>query len=250
MINRKHKRYKPVYKKFLRLRVNVQNNEKITSFKRKKWQNFLAYLHNSNSFYRLFKPYTYNHHRVSKFASSGNSFGKKFRNDLIAKKIVNHFYGGLLLKKYLKKRIKEMYKSKKFKNSKLLCLEFFESRLDSVLYRSKFGFSMRNARQLIAHKHVKVNNKVEKNNSYILKQGDFIKIDSKAVEIVKTNLDRQPTKIINFQKNVLWPIPPSYLTINYNTMEIIFGDITNYNFSSLFPFNLDLDSVITSYYRH
>ena len=45
----------------------------------------------------------------------------------------------------------------KFKNPKFLCLEFFESRLDSVLYRSKLSFSMSNARQLIAHKHVKVN---------------------------------------------------------------------------------------------
>lgn len=250
MINRKYKRYKPIYKKFIRLRVNAKNNEKIFSFKKKKWKSFLEYLQSSSSFYRAFKPYTYNSYKVSKFASSGNSYSKKFRNDLIAKKILNSFYGELLLRKYLKKRIREMYRSKKFRNSKFLYLEFLESRLDSVIHRSKLGFSMSSARQLIAHKHVKVNNRVEHNSSYLLKQGDFIKIDLQALNAVKSSLERQPAKSIAYKKNVLWPVPPSYLTINYNTMEIIFGDITNYNFTVLFPFSISLDSIITSYYRH
>jgi len=328
MINRKYKRYKPIYKKFIRLRVNAKNNEKILSFKKKKWKSFIEYLQNSSKIYRVFKPFTYNSYKVSKFASSGNSYSKKFRNDLVAKKILNSFYGELLLGRYLKKRVREIYRSKKFRNSKFLYLEFLESRLDSVLYRSKLGFSMSNARQLISHKHVKVNNKIERNSSYILKQGDFIKIDLQALSKVKNSLERQPSKStykksrhvlspsflkINYKskflgnrldsvlyesklgfsmsnarqlishkhvkvnnkiernssyllkqgdsikidlqamneiKYVLWPIPPSYLTINYNTMEIIFGDITNFNFAIQFPFSLNLDSIITNYYRH
>lgn len=239
------KRYKPQYKKFLRLRVNPLNNNKIFKFKKKKWKTFIELLKKTNKFYKRFKPYTHYNHNASKFASQGNSYKKKFRNDLLAKKTFNYFYGGLR-KKYLKTEMTRIYKSKEFRDPMLTCIEFFESRLDSVLFRSKFCFSIKNARQLIAHKHIKVNNRIEKNKSYILKQGDFIQIDPTAITLVKNNLKKQ----FRNPSNKNWPMPPIYLIINYNTLEIIFGDIKNYNFSTLFPFKLDIHSVITNYYRH
>lgn len=239
------KRYKPLYKKFIRLKVNPLNNNKVFKFKRKKWKAFLSKLKRTNKFHTKFKPYTHYNYDASKFASQGNSYKRKFRNDLLAKKTFNYFYGGLL-KKYLKTRMTKIYKSKEFRDPLLTCIEFFESRLDSVLYRSKFCCSIKNARQLIAHKHIKVNNKIERNKSYILKQGDLIQIDSNSVELIKTNLRKQ----LQEQPNNLWPMPPFYLTINYNTLEIIFGDVKNYNFSTSFPFKLNINSVITNYYRH
>ena len=150
------------------------------------------------------------------------------------------------MKKYLKTEMARIYKSKEFRDPMLTCIEFFESRLDSVLYRSGFCYSIKNARQLIAHKHIRVNDRIEKNKSYILKQGDFIRIDSKSVALIRDNLKKQ----LNNKSERIWPIPPNYLTINYNTLEIIFGDIKNYNFSISFPFRLDVHSIITDYYRH
>jgi ribosomal protein S4 len=116
-----------------------------------------------------------------------------------------------------------------------------------VLYKSKFSPSIKNAKQLITHKHIKVNDKIEKNGSYILKQGDLISVTFKAKNIIKENLKKQ------FQERpdaILWPIPPSYLNINYNTLEILFGDIENFNFTTSFNFKIDTNSIVTEYYRH
>lgn len=287
---KKKGRHKPLYKKFIRLRTHPQNNynkllktivklesykkkgkkynevtvpisSDIPKFKKEKWSNFLNFIIRKNAmkktskfftrktgtFFTKLKPYSFNFYSTSKFASPGNSFKKKFKNNLLAKKTFNYFYGGGLLKKYLKNRMTEIYRSKKHRNPMKTCIEFFESRLDSVIYRSKFSYSMKNARQLIAHKHIKVNNQIEKNKSYILKQGDLISINTKSIEIVKKNLNKQ---FKERPDSILWPMSGNYLNINYNTLEIVFGDIKNFDFSTSFTFKLDTNSIITSHYRH
>jgi hypothetical protein len=123
-----NKKRKPMYKKFLRLKVNPLNNNKflkvdtikikkklgkkiriyqnftlIEKFKKKKWFIFINLLKRKNKFYQRLKPSTCHSYSVSKFASSGNSFKRKFRNDLLAKQTFNYMYGNLL-KKYLKKK--------------------------------------------------------------------------------------------------------------------------------------------------
>ena len=259
------KRHKPLYKKFLRLRVNPLNNNKflklkvtktqnnttkkflqIEKFKKQKWTQFLTFLKRKNKFYKRLKPYTFYSYTTSKFASTGNSFKRKFRNDLLAKKTFNYLHGGLP-KKYLKKHMAKIYKSRKLKSPIKTCVEFFESRLDVVIYRSNFSYSIKNAGQLIAHKHVKVNNRIEKNKSYILKQGDLITINPKSVDVIKENFRKQFVEKLDL---ITWPIPPSYLNINYNTLEIIFGDVENFNFATSFNLKIDTNSVVTNYYRH
>jgi small subunit ribosomal protein S4 len=274
---KKNRRHKPLYKKFLRLKINPWANNKflkvkmqlkterydkqrkllkkprikkeslqIERFKKEKWVKFLEFLKKTNKFYRKFKPYKLYSYGTSKFASQGNSFKKRFRNELIAKKTFNYQYG-VLSRKYLKDRITKIYNSENSRNPMRVSIEFFESRLDSVLYRSKFSHSVKSARQLIAHKHVKVNNRTEQNKSYILKQGDLIEINSKSITIVKANLNKQ---FKERPDSILWPMPPSYLNINYNTLEIVFGDIKNFDFSMFSTFKTNTDLVIASYYRH
>lgn len=234
--NRK-KRYKPLYKKFIQLRANVQLKKKLFNFKKKKWSTFLFFLKKQKRFGK--KPYTHYNYSISKFTSKGNSFQRKFRNDLISRKKFNYFYGGLL-RKNLKKQMTKIFCSNEKRDFKKVGLEFFESRLNSVLYRSHFCFSMRNASQLINHGHVSVNKITVKNKFYQLKQGDLIEIKPKSEKLIKNNL----------KQSDFWPIPPKYLIINYNTMQIIFGDIKNFDFSTYFPFKLDMNSVVTNYYRH
>lgn len=265
------KRCKPLYKKFLRLRVNPLGNNKflkfrvqidkklkfkkvtpikkfnpIAKFKKKKWKNFISFLIKKTKFYQRFKPYTFYSNKTSKFASPGNSFKKKFRNDLLAKKTFNYMYGGLL-KKYLKEKMAKIYHSRSQKDHTKIFIEFFESRLDAIIFKAKFSPSIKNAKQLIAHKHIKVNNKIEKNKSYILKQGDIISVRLKSREIIKENFKKQ------FRENpnlFIWPIPPNYLNINYRTLEIIVGNIKSFNFTTSFNFKIDTNAVVTSYYRH
>lgn len=280
MIPQKKNKYKLLYKKLPRLRVNPLNNnkflrlqiesetpktvqkrvgnriiettiilrrfEEVAKLKRKKWSKFLRFLIKTTKFFQKYKPYTFNHYSSYKFASQGNSFKKKFKSELLAKKTFNYFYGGLL-RKYLKKQMSEIYLSKQAKNSRNLSIEFFESRLDSVLVRARFCRTINDAKQLIAHKHIKVNKQIERNYSYILKQGDLIQIKSKSLKLVKTRLSSQFKGRFDF---VFWPIVPSYLDVNYKTFDIIFGDVKNFNFSTSFNFKNDNDLVVSSYYRH
>ena len=143
----------------------------------------------------------------------------------------------------LKKRLKKYVSiSKQHKNANSHLIEIFESKLDTVLFRSWFSPSIRKSRQMINHGYVTVNKKIIKKPSYILKKGDLIEISSKYHNILKQNLK---TKRLN---PWFWPkpIPPSYLIIKYKTMQIIFGDITNFNFSNYFPFLINPNSVLTS----
>ena len=223
------KRYKPFYKQFIRLRQNVQNRAKLFKFKKQKWQRFQKYSKNKLGFYKRFKVKDQFQLLASKFASRGNSLQRKFRNNLHQRKLFSLFYGGLN-KKYLKKSIFKAINIKNHQNSSSIdfrhnALRFFESRLETVLYRASFSLSIKEASQLILHGHVLVNGKTVKTKSYILRTNDLIEIAAKPKPrlLVKKSLDRS-----NF-----WPIPPKHLVINYKTLHIIFvySDDLNYNAS-------------------
>ena len=236
-----NKRYKPFYKQFLRLRKNVQDRPKLFKFRKQKWARFQQYSKKQLKFYRRFKIKDQLQLSVSKFASRGNSFQKKFRNNLYDRKVFSLFYGKLK-KKYLKKYILQSVRSNSSSNNRLdfryKALKFFESRLDTVLYRANFSLSIKGAAQQILHGHVLVNGTPVTTRSYILKTNDLIEITytKKSRTIVKKNLDRS-----NF-----WPIPPKHLLINYRTLQILFIYNNSSNLMPIFNHYLNIDSVITN----
>lgn len=235
------KRYKPFYKQFLRIRKNVQNRPKLLKFKKQKWERLQDFTRKQLKFYRRYKLKDQYKLKVQKFASRGNSFQKKFRNNLNERKLFNLFYGGLK-KKYLKTHINDVISKNKivgsFQTFRHQTLKFFESRLDVVLYRAKFSFSIKSSRQMIRHGHILINGITVRTKSYILKTNDIIEVayNSKSRVLVKKNLDRS-----NF-----WPIPPKHLLINYRTGQIIFVYTKNSNFLPTFDHYLNIDSVITN----
>ena len=125
------------------------------------------------------------------------------------------------------------YKISKFFNFRQCLLGFFESRLDTLLYRAKFSLSIKNARQLIKHGHVLVNNSIVRTPSYILKTDDLIEIahNIKTRKLVKTYINQS-----NF-----WPIPPKHIAVNYNTLQIIFLHEKNNNFLPHLTYHVNLD---------
>nr|QXV92937.1 ribosomal protein S4 [Nitzschia anatoliensis] len=235
------KRYKPFYKQFLRLRRNVQNRPKLLKFRRQKWVRFQQYSKNQLKFFKRFKIKDQYQLSVAKFASRGNSFQKKFRNNLYERKTFSLFYGELK-KKYLKTHILRFIKNKRvFNNSfdfRQQTLRFFESRLDTVLHRANFSLSIQSASQLVLHGHVYVNGIRIKTKSFILRPGDIIEIAStvKARNLVKNSLDRS-----NF-----WPIPPKYLVVNYKTLQILFMYTETTNLMPAFNHYLNINSVINN----
>ncbi len=64
-------------------------------------------------------------------------------------------------------------------------LSMLESRLDNVLYRSGYAFSIHQARQFVSHGHVKVNGKYVYSSCFLTKQGDEITFNGGFVSTVK-----------------------------------------------------------------
>lgn len=237
----KKRRHKPLYKKFINLRKNVQNRRKILTFKRRKWNMLIKQIKRLISYRKKnFRMYDLNRYHLPRYYK----FKRKFSYNLHTKKRFSLFYGNLL-QKYLKKQVKLSAKKTlnlqnntlKF-NRAVFLLKLLESRLDTILYRSHFVLSIRTARQLISHGHVSINNIVIKDSSYILKKGDFITLSPQIHSFIDNN----------FGNSNLWPIPPKYLQINYKTFQIIMMDnIKNTNFSLYFPFYPNLQLIIKKY---
>jgi len=58
-----------------------------------------------------------------------------------------------------------------------------ERRLDAAVYRMSFGSTMFAAKQLVSHKHIKINGKTVNIPSYRIKEGDVIELSAKAKEM-------------------------------------------------------------------
>ena len=69
-------------------------------------------------------------------------------------------------------------------------LKFLESRLDNTVYRLGIGKTRSAARQLVGHKHIKVNGEIVNIASYQLRPGDVVEVreKSKSLEAITTSL--------------------------------------------------------------
>lgn len=92
------------------------------------------------------------------------------------------------LKNYFKRAIK------KKGNTALFLAEFLEKRLDNVVYRLGFAPTRAAARQLVSHRHIKVNNETVNIPSYQVKVADKISFSNDKVlniPYVKTTLSNK-----------------------------------------------------------
>lgn len=76
-------------------------------------------------------------------------------------------------------------------------LKLIERRLDNVVYRLGWASSRPAARQLVSHRHVKVNGKVVKTPSFLVKVGDKIELEEKLRENIYVK-----KSVENFGKNI------------------------------------------------
>lgn len=217
----KKRRNKPLYKKLLPLRKNVQNRDKLLKFNKKKWQKFQRLISRLKK-KKFYDPTTY---FLSNFK---NFFSRKFKYNLQNKQRLSLYYGKLR-KSYLRKLVKSTLSEFKSENTHatVLFIEKLEMRLDTALYRAYFSYSFNHARQLISHKKVYVNNKIVQCNSYLLKKGDIITFDVKIFSLITKNI---------LKSKVLFT-PPKHFYINYRTLQIsVIEDIKVTNCSTYYPF--------------
>lgn len=239
MIFKKINKFKPLYKQFINLNENVQNRKKILNFKKQKWLKLISLIKHKRKRYKKFKPQNQTQFVVSRYPNKWNSYKKgKYRNILQTYKKFKLLYGNFTSKK-IKKFIKQALNSK-ISGVNIVFLKIFEKRLDTILYRAKFSKSIREARQLIVHGKILVNNKKIKSQCYYAKPGDLITIKVNTSYLIEKNIANA----------IIWPIPPKHLIINYKTLQIIVGAMDSNNFSSYFNFNLNLEKILVDYYKN
>lgn len=249
----KKKRFKPLYKKFNALNVNIQDKQKIVKLKKKKWKKLLFKLlklsktrklkarnlktrrwKKLNNYYKFYNQISYYMPKYKFF------FKKLFKQNLLDKKKFKLFFG-YLKQKYVKRISKLSYlqsnKVNNVYNSKMFFIKYLENRLDVILFRSCFVLSIRNARQLISHKHVLINNKVIKKSSFLLKKGDKITFNPKIHKLIKYY-----SAFSNF-----WPFPPKFLQVNYKNLNIFIVDhVNNINY---YNHQININQILNLYKR-
>ena len=100
-----------------------------------------------------------------------------FGLQLVAKQKLCLYYGNITEKQF-RKTYEEAARRKGNTAENLIGL--LESRLDAVVYRSKFAPTVFSARQFVNHGHVKVNGKRVTIPSYLVKVGDVIEVRDRA----------------------------------------------------------------------
>jgi small subunit ribosomal protein S4 len=104
-----------------------------------------------------------------------SQYGRQLRE----KQKVKRLYG--LTEKQFRRYVTSALKSRGNTGEKLLSL--LERRLDNTIYRLGFAPTRPAARQIVSHRHVLVNGKKVNIPSYMLKVGETITLDAKAIEI-------------------------------------------------------------------
>lgn len=139
-----------------------------------------------------------------KFARRASEYGQQLRS----KQKIRNMYR--MLERQFKGWVKIAMESKDETGEALL--KKLEHRLDNVVYRGGLAQSRDQARQVVNHGHILVNNKRVSIPSYIVKQGDMITV-REASKKSKYFSSLAPQWIKNHQS-------PPWLSLNADTMSV------------------------------
>lgn len=114
----------------------------------------------------------------------------EYGRQLLEKQKIKYMFGinERQMKRYFEKAVKQKG------DTALFLAQLLEKRLDNVVYRLGFAPTRASARQLVSHRHIKVNDKVINIASYQVKVGDritFRKKESTEIPYVKKMLEEQ-----------------------------------------------------------
>lgn len=103
-----------------------------------------------------------------------------YGTQLMSKQKLKGYYGNISEKQF-KSIFKEADRRKGDTSENLIGL--LEQRLDMLVYRMNFVPTVFAARQLVSHKHIKINDKTVNIPSYVVKVGDIIEVKEKSRQI-------------------------------------------------------------------
>lgn len=201
-INRKNK---PRYKSYIFLSENVYGNNKIFSFKKRKWKKLQK---NTTDFW------------INKYLDRQENklhlLKKNYKENLQTKQKIRAFFGNILdqqMKTFFKNA---QNKTRVHKSQTTSTIEYFlstlESRLDILLLRLNFAPTIYTSRQWVRHGFISINGKTTTIPNIRLKEGDIISLNQKLHPAIKQQFYQ---KLKNKKKKIL--IPP-YLEIDLKNL--------------------------------
>ena len=231
MIKTKKNIFKPKFKKFNNNQILLSYKRKLLTFKKKKWDKLkiklskLSLTKKRNCYYKFYDQQSY---LVNRFS---NRFSNSFKNNLINKRIFKNLFGNVKqtkIKNLLKNNVSKL-------NLKDIIRNKFEKELSTIIVRSYFAFNIRNAKQLITHGHVKVNNLTVKSNAVKIQVGDKINFSTNMYSLLEYRL----------ANNIMWPIIPKNLQISFKIFQIIIIDnSSNNNLSNSLEAKFDFNHLL------
>lgn len=168
--------------------------------------------------------------RATKGTSRADKKLTEYGRQLLEKQRLRAYYG--VMEKQFAKYVIQAKKSDEQTGHALV--KILETRLDNLVYRLGFASSVRQARQMVVHGHILVNEKKIDIPSYIVQVGDAIELKekSKDIELFKENFN-------NFFLNQ-YP----YLEKDENKMS---GTLVKYPERNEIPIEID-DQLVVEYY--
>jgi len=164
---------------------------------------------------------------------------KNFKKNFIVPRVLYAFFLFLTKKNF----IRYLNKAKrKFGNFIENYLSLLEGRLFMMVYRANFITNLFIIRYIIEQGVFYINNDIKYCFNYIVKLGDYIKLNNDYFDLIKNDL------IIRINnRNILWPIP-TYLIVNHTFMFILF-----YRYPKLknivYPVS-NIDILLVHHYHH
>jgi small subunit ribosomal protein S4 len=125
------------------------------------------------------------------------------------KQKVKHYYG--VLEAQFRKYFDRAERAKG--NTGTVLMSLLERRLDNVVHRLGFGLSRPQARQVVCHGHILVNDKRVDVPSYQVRPGDVIRVKNrpKSVELVQACLAETTREVPEFLSRVEGPEPEGHV---------------------------------------
>ena len=125
--------------------------------------------------------------RAKKGTSRADKKLSEYGQQLLEKQRLRAYYG--VMEKQFRKYVQHAKNDSDQTGHALV--KILESRLDNLVYRMGFASSIRQARQMVVHRHILVNGKRIDIPSYLCKPGDILELkeESKKVEIFMNNFN-------------------------------------------------------------
>lgn len=216
MLNNNILRFKIYLKKIIKFNKNVLY-KKILFFKKQKWENYKINFSRllKLSKYKKYKIIDHNKNLLYFFSNKTSSYNYKYKD----------FFNFYI-------KLKHLFNIKNFKklvsNDPTLIIKLFETKIDFVIFQSKFCYSLQLSRQNILNNNILINNKKINYEWVFIKSGD----------VIKFLCSFQIYKYLLFRSNK-WPVP-KYI-INFKIKEIFFVKNLNlHNFLGFFSLYLKI----------